>query len=240
MIQTNGLWRKPESGWIWIPNKASNIQLRLFVISHTSAAGYCGSKATTKTLAEIFIWDSLEQDVELSVKGCTLCVSTTGGRRVPRSSGPALHDTEPNDLVQFHHTDLGVILTGEECVLMLREDHSCYTWLYATAGIDADQTALASLDWCEVFGIPKTFMSDGPSRFGNETICLLTKCVLYLTTLLHPTALGAMERWNALGRKCFVFLTTFYLSSSSPAFSAINFTSHSELFNNTPSSIRES
>lgn len=80
---------------------------------------------------------------------------------------------------------------------MLRCDHRGYAWLYPTTTTGADQAANALVDWCAAFGPRKTFMSDGPSHFRNETMRLLSKgmrCKHHFTQAYCPWSNGSIER----------------------------------------------
>lgn len=196
-IFQNGLYRRPNDGPIWIPDEDAILQLRLSIIAHTGAAGHRGRDATEQALANRFQWSTLPEDIALFTKSCIHCLSTTGGETVPRPFGPALHGTKPNDLVQFDYIELGKSCTDEKYVLMLRDDHSGYCWLYPSTDQTAESTANALLDWCAAFGAPSSFMSDGPTHFKNETIRLLTKGLQschHFTLPYCPWSNGAVER----------------------------------------------
>lgn len=75
--------------------------------------------------------------------------------------------TEPNYLLHFNYLDLRKLNTGDRYVLMMREDHNGYAWLYPTPSTSAEEAAYAIIDWCAAFGPPASFMSDGPTPFLN-------------------------------------------------------------------------
>ena len=192
----DGLWRTKDNR-IWIPSDADNLQLRLCVISHTSAAGHRGRASTLRTLSSLFYWDSIVEDVGLFVKACIHCLSTTGGDRVPRPFAPAVHGTKPNDLVQFDYIHMAQCATGDKYILMIRDDHSGYTWFYPSPTTSAEQASHALIDWCAAFGAPVSFMSDGPTHFRNESIRLLAKGLRtrhHFTMAYCPWSNGAIER----------------------------------------------
>lgn len=66
--------------------------------------------------------------------------------------------------------------TGEKYVFMIWDNHSDYLRFYPTSGTDAEQAALALLDWCEAFRVPDQVLSDGSMHFWNETLRLFTRC----------------------------------------------------------------
>lgn len=57
----DGLYRKGSC--IWIPSEATELKLRILVISHGGIGGHRGIKATESILREYFYWTSMCQDV---------------------------------------------------------------------------------------------------------------------------------------------------------------------------------
>jgi len=100
LFRSNNLYRTKENA-IWIPDEAADMQLRLCIIGHTSAAGHRGINATESDIRKSFFWSTLREDVRDFVRACIHCVSTVGGDKVPRPFGPAFHGTSANDLLQF-------------------------------------------------------------------------------------------------------------------------------------------
>lgn len=121
------------------------------------------------------MWSTVAGDIKTFVASCIHCLSSTGGGRVPRPYDPVAHGTDPNDLLQFDYIEIAPADTGEKYVLMLRDDHSSYCWLFAFVDTLAANAARAINDWCAALGVPKALMSDGPTHFKNETIRLIEK-----------------------------------------------------------------
>lgn len=196
-VLIGNLWHMSDSGPIWVPDEDTDLQLRLAVIAHTGAAGHRGRKATETALTSHYSWTTLSEDIGLFVRSCIHCLSTTGGETVPRPYGPALHGSTPNALLQFDYIEMGLGSTGDKYILMLRDDHSGYTWFYPTDTTSAETAAHALLDWCAAFGAPKQLMSDGPSHFKNDTLRLLAKGLRsphHFTLPYCPWSNGAIER----------------------------------------------
>lgn len=85
--------------------------------------------------------------------------------------------------------------------LVVRNDRSDNTWLFANPSSDAVNAAASLVSWCTVFGPSKSFMSDEPTHFKNETIRLLAKSLSikhHFTRPYSPWSNGAVER---LGKK---------------------------------------
>lgn len=85
----------------------------------------------------------MKEDVHLFLSSFIYCLSSTEGIKVPRHFGPALFSTKQNDLVRFDFIDPGLSRSGEKYALMIRDDHSGYSWLYPTLTTDAEPTANA-------------------------------------------------------------------------------------------------
>lgn len=196
LVNKEGLLHTTD-GKIWIPDEDGDLQLRLCIIGHTTAAGHRGTNTTIAAIGERFHWTSLKDDVSLFVSSCIHCLSTAGGERTPRPFGPSTFGTHPNDLLQFDYIDMGKSTTGDKYILMLRDDHSGYAWFYPTVSTSAEQAASAIVDWCAAFGPPNSMMSDGPTHFRNETIRMLTKSLRakhHFTTPYCPWSNGGIER----------------------------------------------
>ena len=204
LLQDN-IWRNME-GAVWIPDEADDLQLRLCIIAHTSASGHRGADATERSLRKQFFWTSLTADVHNFVRSCIHCLSTTGGQKIPRPFGPAVHGTRPNELLQFDYIEIGPANNGEKYILMLRDDHSDYKWFFMFPATTAANAAMAIVDWCGAFNPPTGLMSDGPTHFRNETLRLLSKALKmkhHFTLPYVPWSNGAVER---LGREVVRFL----------------------------------
>lgn len=70
---------------------------------------------------------------------------------------------------------MGAGTTGDRFILMFRDDHSSYQWLFIFSSNTAENATHTILDRCKLFGTPKTFMSDVPMIFRNETLRLLSR-----------------------------------------------------------------
>ena len=194
------LWIDSQSR-IWVPDDASDLQLRLCIIAHTGLAGHRGRDATERALMSKFIWSTLSDDVRLFVRSCIHCLSTLGGEKIPRPFGPAVHGTKPNDLLQFDYIELGPSNNGDKYVLMMRDDHSDFKLFYCFPNTNAENAATAIVEWCSLFGVPNALMSDGPTHFRNETVRLVAKALKtphHFTLPYCPWSNGAVER---LGRE---------------------------------------
>jgi hypothetical protein len=61
-LSTYGLYRL-HKGRIWIPSSADDLQLRICIVGHTVLGGHRGIQATTDTIASMFYWSTITQDI---------------------------------------------------------------------------------------------------------------------------------------------------------------------------------
>lgn len=83
---------------------------------------------------------------------------------MPRPYGLWGFGTKPNHLLQFDYMKLGPIGISSVNVLMIQDDHSGYCWFFAFPDTKATNAVTAIFHWCAVFGVPRAFMSDGPTN----------------------------------------------------------------------------
>lgn len=67
----DGLW-KDARGKIWIPDDATDLQVRICVVGHFGIAGHRGMTLTLQQISERFVWADMKSDVEfLCSVACT-------------------------------------------------------------------------------------------------------------------------------------------------------------------------
>lgn len=116
---------------------------------------------------------------------------------MPRPFGPAFHETAPNELLQYDYLNVGPSSADPCYILLLRDDHSDFKQLHPTADMLPDTTANAIIYSSASFRVPKAFMSDGPSQFGNDTLRRVAKELKYshhFTLPCWPWSNRAVER----------------------------------------------
>lgn len=106
---------------------------------------------------------------------CIHCLSTSGGEKTAHPFGQFVHGTKPNDLLQFDYLEIGSSSENEKYVLMMRDDHSGYVWLFPSTYISAEHAAQSIIDWSAAFGVPGSLMSYDPTHFKNQTLHLVAK-----------------------------------------------------------------
>jgi len=189
-----------RNGRIWIPDGAVDLQQRLCVIAHQGASGHRRIAATTKAVADKFMWKTLVTDVEAFVRACLHCMCVDG-EMVPRPLGSALHAEKPNELIHFDWLSMPKSKSGLKHVLVVKDDMSGFVQLYATESADATTTAQNLMSWFTTFGCVDTWVSDGGSHFKNEVVEKVRKMVgahHHITTAYSPWANGTVEVVNRL------------------------------------------
>lgn len=100
-LQLNvGLWTYKNACALWMPDDASDLQLRLLAIANARSFGQSGSFSTAKLLAEFFKLSTIHVDTPSFVCACTKSLSTVKGEKISRSFSPVVHDTKANDPLQ--------------------------------------------------------------------------------------------------------------------------------------------
>lgn len=82
--------------------KYSDLQVRLFIIAHTSASKHRAAKATTDVLRHHYFRTTMSSDIKTFVRSCIYCLSIVKGKTVLRPFGPVVHGMSPNN---FLHLD---------------------------------------------------------------------------------------------------------------------------------------
>lgn len=81
------------------------------------------------TLAEIFWWESLKEDVESFLSSRIHSLSTEGGERTSQALGSTLHGNVPNEIIYFDYCYVGKGKHGHHYILILKDDLTSYSWL---------------------------------------------------------------------------------------------------------------
>jgi RNase H-like domain found in reverse transcriptase/Integrase zinc binding domain len=124
----------------WIPIDAVELQLRLCILAHTGAGGHRGVDRTFTAISAYFFWTTMRSDVSDFVKSYIHCLATTGGSRVPRPLGEALHADKPNLVLHFDFVYIGKSSSIPISILVFRDDMSCYVWLWPCEHANAANT----------------------------------------------------------------------------------------------------
>jgi hypothetical protein len=195
-LAEDGLYRTAE-GRVWIPDAATNLQLRICIVAHTSLGGHRGYRTTKDSIKALFFWTDLSADVRTFCNSCLHCCSTSSGDRTPRPFGQALHASLPNEIIHFDYLYMGPSAAGYKYLLIIKDDLSGYLWLVPSIAADTAATVDALSTWFAAFGIAAVWVSDQGSHFKNQVMESLRKSLRtqhHFTTAYTPWANGTVER----------------------------------------------
>lgn len=128
--------------------------------------------------------------------------------RVHCSYSSAVHGTVENALSKFYYVDVAPTDSGEEYVLMLRDNHSSYRLLFVCPETSAKLAARAIINWFAAFGVLTKLMLDGPTYLKNGTVRLVAK-ILHIS----PHFALPFSPWSNIG--------TEWLKTNSSIFSVL-------------------
>ncbi|ETV71524.1 hypothetical protein H257_13187 [Aphanomyces astaci] len=117
-LDTADLWQlRLVNQVLWVPDEASELQLRMCVCVHASLTGHRASGPTLDSLVPFFWWTTMENDVDR----CLHCASVSGGFR---PLGEALHSAMPNGLLHWDYLFMGDSKTGDKYLFVIKCDAS--------------------------------------------------------------------------------------------------------------------
>ena len=193
---------------LWVVEEERELQARLMACAHMQDAGHHSVSATTHRLGEYCALDNMEKDTAKLVRQCLHCVDSKAGNAMPRPLGDLLHGKEVSDVLHFHFLSLeeiDTIDTGglvDGCykhVLVLMDGVSRFVWLEEAVSCSMEGAARFVLKWCALFGVPKTFNSDGGTYFTVRVMKMVSSRlgVVYHFDVANVSWLhGTLERMN--------------------------------------------
>ncbi|KAF0739334.1 hypothetical protein Ae201684_004903 [Aphanomyces euteiches] len=194
-LETGEVWQmRLLNGKIWIPDDATDLQLRLCVCAHSSLFGHRTLEFTISNLEEFCWWVDMKNDARFFVQRCLHCASVSGG--VPRPFGEALHSDKPNGLIHWDFLSMGKSNTNDRYLLVIKCDTSKLVWLFPTPEATATFVKHCLLQSFAVFGICYDWVSDQGTHFKNQVIAELQHSLgehHHFTTARCPWANGTVE-----------------------------------------------
>ena len=92
---------------------------------------------------------------------------------------------------------MGKDTEGKSYILIIRDYHSSYVWLWPTEAATSEEAVNALKTWTGSFGVMKWLLRDQGSHFKNQLLSELSsefRVHHYFTTAYSPWANGTMER----------------------------------------------
>ena len=166
---------KKQDGKIWISCDDAELKLKLMVISHCGSVGHRGADDTKSILKEKYAWKYMDDDVDKFVRGCFHCILSRTGEMIPLPMASALHGEKPNEVIHLDFLYMGSGVNRKKYILILREYHSSYVWLWTAEAATSEEAADAIINWIGAFGCMDWISSDQGSHFENKLIRNLTE-----------------------------------------------------------------
>ncbi|KAE9062778.1 hypothetical protein PF010_g29265 [Phytophthora fragariae] len=182
-----------------IPNAATDLLARLFVVAHTGLHGHRGQEPMVSVLQQRFFIGHLHAKVSKFVSGCLLCKHVKGPHIISRPYGPTLTAQRRNEALHWDFLFLGNGY-GETAYLLVAKDaltHYCelFPCSVPTSFVAAETLSM----WCARYGIPEMLMSDQGAHFRNEVVKHLRarlKVEQVFSPVYTPWLNGTVERLN--------------------------------------------
>ncbi|POM79215.1 Hypothetical protein PHPALM_3169 [Phytophthora palmivora] len=174
---------------IWIPQQATQLILRLMVISHCGAKGHRGMHVMESHLRKFFAISGLVNRIRMFCQKCLLCLHVKGGAIIPRPFSPTYHTHERNQALHWDYLSL----------LAAHNEATHFVDLVACDRPTAAVAAAAILDWYSRFGIAPVWISDSGSHFKNQVVADLNKRLKARQEYIlaySPWKNGTIERVN--------------------------------------------
>jgi hypothetical protein len=106
-VEKKRLDLKLKQGLLWmgdrvyVPRSAVDVKLRLLIVAHCGRSGHRPYDETRRKLFQGFVRDNVNEDMQLFLRNCIHCQSTSGPYRIPPPLMQTLHATLPNQLLHF-------------------------------------------------------------------------------------------------------------------------------------------
>jgi hypothetical protein len=174
-LRKHNLYVTLKQKQVWVPD-VDDLRLRITVISHFDMAGHVGTEAMYNMIKKKFFWPGM-RDLIAEVKAICIHCAGRGKVRERRPLGEFKHCTRPfegihADFVSLENVDEDdARLHGDDWVgkyiLVVRDDFSGFTKLYAVPAADSRSAVDALLDWCSLFGTPVWLRTDGGTHLKH-------------------------------------------------------------------------
>jgi IS30 family transposase len=138
----------------------------------------------------------MNEDLQAFLRKCIHCQSTNGSHRIPRPMMHTRYATLQNQLLHFDFLYIGPCVSGCTYLLVLKDDHTNYTWLRPSRIADGESAVHAVLELCSTFGIVHNWCSDQGRNFVKflmQSVARELRVQHRFTTAYAPWANGNVE-----------------------------------------------
>ena len=175
----------------------------IFKKFHNVIVGHHGVSKTCKMIVQANKqWYGYHKDVARLVRSCIVC------QKIKNLPTPILNKNVYNLLGEVPMMELSVDSigplpedeNGNKFILVIVDNFSKFTELYATKSTTAISYVQAILQHMSIFGVMKSIRSDGGTQFTAHICDKLSKVLGYVHYVIlpyHPQANGIVERKNA-------------------------------------------
>ena len=170
---------------------------------HNDIDGHHGITRTIRKVRDLkMVWSGFQQDIKNFIRTCPMC------QKIKRSDLPvvdtqqySLHGELPMSSISVDSVGpLPEDSDGKRHILVIIDNFSQYSMLYATKSTTALEYVQCILQFIGMFGIMQQVRSDGGTQFTAD-ICNRLSELLHFKHLIilpyHPQANGIVERRNA-------------------------------------------
>lgn len=175
-------------------------RFRSTIFNNIHGLAHPGANATTKLIAERYVWPAMKKDIKQMSKHCIACQKSKVIRHI--KSTPAKH---PLVTQRFQHKNIDLIgqlspSQGFTYCLTIVDRFTRWPDAIPLNDMTAETVARALVThWFSRFGVPSHITTDQGSQFESELFRELAKLIGYhrsRTTSYHPQANGIIERWH--------------------------------------------
>ena len=176
------------------------VAMRRTVFNSLHGLSHPGIRATTKLIAQRFVWPNMNKDIREWTRQCIPCQQHKVQRH---TSSPSL--TIPMPDARFNHLHIDIVgplpsSRGFTHIFTCVDRLTRWPEAIPLSEITSEAIARAFVEnWISRFGSPSTITTDRGAQFESSLFFELTKilgCHRIRTTAYHPQANGMVERFH--------------------------------------------
>ncbi|XP_052745960.1 retrovirus-related Pol polyprotein from transposon 412 isoform X3 [Bicyclus anynana] len=180
------------------PRPFVTAQFRKSIFESLHNLSHPGVSATSRLIAERFVWPSMRKDCRNWTRACTECQRSKVTRH---TASPLATFSQPSERFSTIHLDIIGQLpysNGQSYCLTVIDRFSRWPEVFPMPNITAETcTATFISGWLARFGCPRVIITDRGSQFSShlfQKIVELTGAEHRMTTSYHPQCNGMVER----------------------------------------------